>query len=212
MSSRPVSRGTLVPQRRSGRQRVEALLAAAGEVFALRGFTAATMAEVAARAEANIGSLYRFFPNKDALADALLERDLTRAEQAYDAAEVLAPAISTGALADLVLNLMVDTHDDTKALSALMDAGGQTEDRLGRLRTWALEHIGRLLCAHSPSLDIGSVEDLAILLLNGMKLMAAMTIEHSAPSSPGAVEELRAMFRLYLADRLHRSEREDGCN
>jgi hypothetical protein len=29
------------------------------------------MAEIAARADAKIGSLYRFFPNKDAVADAI---------------------------------------------------------------------------------------------------------------------------------------------
>ena len=43
------------------------------------------MAEIAARADAKIGSLYRFFPNKDAVAEALMSQysEVLRAE--YDA-------------------------------------------------------------------------------------------------------------------------------
>jgi AcrR family transcriptional regulator len=40
---------------------------AAAAVIAERGFESATMAEIAARAGAQIGSLYRFFPNKEVL-------------------------------------------------------------------------------------------------------------------------------------------------
>src|ERR1700690_217012 len=64
----------LEPQRRPGKLRVAALLRAGEAVIAQRGFEATTMAEIAARAEAPIGSLYRFFPNKEALADALIRR------------------------------------------------------------------------------------------------------------------------------------------
>ena len=55
--------------RRRGRERVAALLAAAATVFAERGYEAATMTEVAARAGASIGSLYQFFPTKELLAE-----------------------------------------------------------------------------------------------------------------------------------------------
>src|SRR5580700_724929 len=67
-------RGALEPQRRRGELRVASLMAAAAEVIAERGYEAATMAEIAARADAQIGSLYRFFPNKEVLADALIQR------------------------------------------------------------------------------------------------------------------------------------------
>ena len=67
-------RAALEPQRRPGKERVAALMEAAASVIAERGFEAATMAEIAARAGALIGSLYHFFPNKEVLADALIER------------------------------------------------------------------------------------------------------------------------------------------
>src|SRR5262245_43792395 len=62
------------PRRRRGEIRVAALLAAAAAVFAEKGYQAATMTEIAARAGAAIGSLYQFFPSKEALAAALLQR------------------------------------------------------------------------------------------------------------------------------------------
>ena len=75
-TSRPIRRrDPLEPKRRRGELRVASLLAAAAEVIAERGYEAATMAEIAARAGAQIGSLYHFFPNKEVLADALIERD-----------------------------------------------------------------------------------------------------------------------------------------
>ncbi len=62
------------PQRERGRQRVADLLEAASAVFAEKGYAAATMTEIAARAGAPIGSLYQFFPGKESLGDALMRR------------------------------------------------------------------------------------------------------------------------------------------
>ena len=62
------------PRRRRGEVRVAALLKSAAATFAEKGYEAATMTEIAARADAAIGSLYQFFPSKEAVAAALLER------------------------------------------------------------------------------------------------------------------------------------------
>jgi hypothetical protein len=60
------------PQRRNGKLRVAAILKAGEAVIAEKGYEAATMAEIAARSNTKIGSLYRFFPNKEVLANALI--------------------------------------------------------------------------------------------------------------------------------------------
>ena len=62
------------PKRERGKQRVAALMDSGAAVIAERGYGAATMTEIAARAGASIGSLYQFFPSKEVLADALLRR------------------------------------------------------------------------------------------------------------------------------------------
>src|ERR1700749_522595 len=53
------------PKRARGRARVEAILVAAGQVFAEQGYDRATMTEIAARSSTAIGSLYRLFPAQE---------------------------------------------------------------------------------------------------------------------------------------------------
>ena len=55
-----------------GRERVAGLMAAAAALFVEKGFDATTMTEIAARAGAAIGTLYLFFPTKEAMAQAIL--------------------------------------------------------------------------------------------------------------------------------------------
>lgn len=66
------------PKQKRSQQRVETILQAAAEVFALVGYEAATTHMIAARAETAIGSLYQFFPDKLALFHALEARHMER--------------------------------------------------------------------------------------------------------------------------------------
>jgi AcrR family transcriptional regulator len=66
------------PVQERGRARVEAILDAAESVIAQVGLEAATTNAIAERAGASVGSLYHFFPNKQAIVDALLGRYTAR--------------------------------------------------------------------------------------------------------------------------------------
>ena len=69
------------PTQERSRQTVEAILEAAAHLLAERGYVATTTNHVAERAGVSIGSLYQYFPNKDALVVALEERHLEEAER-----------------------------------------------------------------------------------------------------------------------------------
>src|ERR1700679_4166362 len=98
--SRPAEiRHALEPQRRPGRLRVATLLEAGAAVIAEKGFQAATMSEIALRAGAPIGSLYRFFPNKEILADALIQRFGELIVKAFGEINSRIKSLSTAALA-----------------------------------------------------------------------------------------------------------------
>ena len=114
------------PRRRRGHDRVAELLAAARAVFIEKGTEAATMTEIAARAGAAIGSLYQFFPTKEALADAV---HVAEAEAMLTELEALRRAVAgktgrrpdAGALADRLFRLLVDFLDAHPGFVVLAD-------------------------------------------------------------------------------------------
>jgi AcrR family transcriptional regulator len=63
-----------VPQQDRGQRRIDRILCAAAEVIGAVGVDNATTNAIAARAETSVGSLYQFFPNKEAVVRALAAR------------------------------------------------------------------------------------------------------------------------------------------
>ena len=199
LSSR--KRGPLAPRREVGRQRVAELIEAAAAVFQERGFEAATMAEIAARAEAKIGSLYRFFPNKDAIADALMAHQAEILREAYDAIHARAARATPEELADILIDLLVKLHPRTRGFAALLDSRTDWTVVRQRFRAQALAGVKTALTACAPGLADQEADDIAAVVLNNMKTLVAMTTK-DAPTSPGAPDQLRLMNRLYLAAKL----------
>jgi AcrR family transcriptional regulator len=192
------NRAPLEPQRDVGRQRVAGLLQAAAAVFQERGFEAATMAEIAARADAKIGSLYRFFPNKDAVAEALMTQYAEALRAEFEAIHAHAADATPQELADILIDLLVKRHPKTRAFAALLDSRTDWTEVRQQLRTQILADIKMALTTCAPDLDDKEAEDVATVVLNNMKTMVGMTMK-DAPTTPGAPDQLRLMNRLYLA-------------
>jgi AcrR family transcriptional regulator len=196
------NRAPLEPQRDVGRQRVAELLQAAAAVIQERGFEAATMVEIAERADANIGSLYRFFPNKDAVAEALIRQYSETLQAEYDAIHARAADATPQELADILIDLFMKLRPQARALTALLDCRTKgTEDRQRlrtQLRAQTLAGIKTALTICAPDLDDKEAEDIAAVVLNNMKTMWGMA-KKDVPTTPGAPDQLRLMNRLYLA-------------
>jgi AcrR family transcriptional regulator len=64
------------PTQARSRATVDAILAAAAQVLQTKGYAGATTDRIAERAGVSVGSLYQYFPNKDALLVALAERHI----------------------------------------------------------------------------------------------------------------------------------------
>jgi AcrR family transcriptional regulator len=112
-------------RRRPSQQRsqvtVTAILDAAARVFDERGFETGTTNHVAERAGVSIGSLYEYFPNKDALVVALVERELESERERLLA--ILAPARTPRALAAQLhafVATLVELHARRPALHRIL--------------------------------------------------------------------------------------------
>jgi len=90
------------PRQQRSRATVEAVLTAAAQVFEARGYAAGTTNRIAERAGVSVGTLYQYFPNKEAIAVALLERHLAEGQLRLQ-------AWVGRAVADLVVPVADDT-------------------------------------------------------------------------------------------------------
>jgi AcrR family transcriptional regulator len=186
------------PQRRRGKERVAALLSAAVEVFAEKGFEAATMTEIAAKAGASIGSLYQFFPTKDVLAAALHQVNgeaLSQmlADLANETAGQNPIAVADRLFADLKRFL-----DDHPAFVVLLDRRdpdhAAKEVRRAKLRG----QVAQLLQQTRPPLAPARAETMAVIILHVMKAAMTITSENDLVNGPAALDELRAMLKGHL--------------
>lgn len=202
------ARSAVAPKRARGRLRVEAILAASAAVFAERGYEAATMTEIAQRSDTAIGSLYRFFPNKPALAERLVDHYLSQLMAQFDAvARVMsidpAPdatdAAGTGTgvdatcLADALVRMMTTLLPERASVLALVDAQGAVAAPLrARLREAMLARLGALLQAAThvgPTRAMASAK-IVLLLLKGVPTFADATAAERAEG----IADLRALI------------------
>jgi len=202
-------RTALNPQRRPGQERVAQLLEAAAAVIAEKGYDATTMAEVAARAGAQIGSLYRFFPNKDVLASALIERFHTRVGEVFDAIDEQAGALSVPALADALLDVLGGLRGETQAIVALLEGTLELSTRRLEFRRQLRKRIASTLVNYCPKLGKSHAENVAAVVLQAMKSMGALAKEMGNGVRPGALAELRVMTRHYLEKTFADAERQE---
>lgn len=82
MASESRTRPRKRPVQRRSRETVETILDAAAQVFERHGYATGTTNRIAERAGVSVGSVYEYFPNKDAILVALAERELDREREA----------------------------------------------------------------------------------------------------------------------------------
>ncbi|WP_167752761.1 TetR/AcrR family transcriptional regulator [Pusillimonas caeni] len=84
------------PRQQRSRATVEALLEATAQVLVKHDYKNATTGRIAERAGISIGSLYQYFPHRDALIAALVEQHSNRIVECVGAALEQAPDLETG--------------------------------------------------------------------------------------------------------------------
>lgn len=106
---RPAREDHLAPRRRPRQARAQAttgaILEAAARVLSARGYAGTTTNHVAAEAGVSIGSLYEYYPSKDALVVAILEAHIAEATSVLEGA-----AATIAARPDATLDWIIGTY------------------------------------------------------------------------------------------------------
>jgi len=181
------------PKRARGKQRVTELLQAAAAVFAEKGYEAATMTAIAARAGAPIGSLYQFFPVKESLADTLVENYVSLLLEDLAALESRASTIDTRMLIESLFSLLRAHPQERAAALPLAETRTNKRTRRMTLRHMLRKHIATILRARTPELPAEAARDMAIVVL---QLMKAANMLHDEESLAGRATALREIQEL----------------
>lgn len=188
------------PQQKRGRRRVAGFLRAAAGVFAEKGYESATMHAIAGRARSCIGSLYQFFPNKLALAEAIRDQYSNRIEQSWAALGCKAANLSSEELACELVTLQLEIVSEHPALLALLDM--PTTSRTKTRRELIRARIAIVLVAHKPRMSRAMAMRVALVVQQISRGLLAIYAKANADEKKLIVEEFKAALSGYLAPKL----------
>lgn len=146
-----VERMRRTPRQARSQQRVDQILNAAAQEFAEVGYEVATTNRIAARAEVPIGSLYQFFPNKEAILEALVVRyaEDMRALHERTLTEEATAGLSIRQIIHQLIWGIAEFEASHTAFNMIFMAGG-TATREVHLEV--VQRVDALMAAHFPSL------------------------------------------------------------
>ena len=191
------------PKRQRGRLRVAAILAAGREVFREKGYDGTTMTEIAARSGTAIGSLYRFFPSKESLADALLQDYALQMVAGLSKLTDQVGNTTPESIANSLVDLMLALQEERSVALVLIDARSSgSADLKARYRKAMRQGVAHILKKLAPHLPRARAEAMAIVVVHVLKGVAGATEEEDSATCRSVLAEIRQVIRLYL-DTVH---------
>ncbi len=185
------------PRQQRGKDTVDSILEATARVLKHAGFDGLTTNAVAAKAGVSIGSLYQYFPNKEALVSALIERHCEEMNAAIlaELTNVANLPIAQGARA--VIELTFSAHAIDPALHRVLTEQVTRIGKLAKLRE--LDNISHrmvagMLAARRDELAIRDVELAAFVLVSAIESI----VHRSALLYPDKLKDPRLLDEATL--------------
>ena len=185
---------------------VEAILEAATELFASEGYARATTNRIARRAGVSIGTLYQYFPGKDAILAALLDRHRRAVHDLLSRSleEIENPSIPIETGLRNLLSRLVAVHEAdprlSRALSQEVASPVLARSGVDRGKSALFERLERAL-AHRGDVRPGADPRLMARILGQALEALSRWLVHDAPpdlAREAAIEEILRLLSLYV--------------
>lgn len=190
------------PRQERGERRVAQLLSAAASLLAEVGYDAATMTEIADRANASIGTVYQYFPNKPAIVLALRSQYLAEMEERWENLnEETVAKMSAEQIAHRFVELTTGFVEEHPAYFAILDAPvkyKRSQEARNRLR----ERIAQVFRRKKPVLSQDVAFRMANVSLGFIKSMNKLYAEANSKEREELVKEYKIALAAYLNSRL----------
>ncbi|MCZ0979697.1 TetR/AcrR family transcriptional regulator [Streptomyces diastatochromogenes] len=194
------------PRRRQarGERRIAQLLQAAANVFCTYGYTATSTNAIAREASVSPGTLYQYFPNKEAIAIELGERLLHEMREAHG--QAFTPgnlALPLPELLDVVVDPMIEFNCENPVFLALMhgsEVPGRIAEEHDALHANLLTSVRDVIAHFAPTLspeERARIADMTFAIFKGglgLVLAAPEGAERDA-----TIAELKTVLLRYLS-------------
>ena len=190
-----------VPAQERSRARVERILDAAARVFAEVGYEAATTEAIAARAGTSIGSLYQFFPNKQALFVAIGQTYLDESQALFD--ELIARPLDRpwDELIGDAIDAFRELDRRSVAFSAVWMNLHQSREFFARgeaMNAAMASRVAAVIQLFAPEIPETKVKLVATVVVELISSMLFLALRRKEPLSSEIVAETKLVVKRYL--------------
>ncbi len=188
----------MVRRQARGERRMREILDAALALFAEAGYEKTSTNAIAARAEISPGSLYQYFPNKEAIAHALSERLLSEMREAHATAFDPSTAAETPlpALIDRVIDPLVAFNVANPGAKVLIGAGTLAEAQ--PLHQAVTGRVAALITIKAPELTGEQVRRKSLVAVQIVAAVMPSIVAAPDPERAALVAELKKALLGYL--------------
>ncbi len=178
------------------------LLRAAGQVFADVGYESATTNAIAARAGVSPGTLYQFFPNKQAIAEALANAYAAKKQALENVFDLSAPEVPLRDLIDRLDDPFLEFRRNAPGFETLFlgsVVSRELAERIQALHQQMKQRIADLIQMRAPHLSAKMIQVAAETSVQIVKGMLPLALDGSAKQREVGKRELKLVLERYLA-------------
>jgi AcrR family transcriptional regulator len=203
MPPRPRTVPRKMPKQQRSKETVDVILAATARVLCREGFDRASTNRIADAAGVSIGSLYQYFPSKEALVAALVERHIESMSAALEAEMAAVSDAPIEVAVRRMVTLMLQAHAVDPDLHRVLN---EQVPRVGRLhRVHEVEARMQKLARsyferRRPELRPDDLDTAAFIVVQTIEALthAATVHQDSAPAHERLVDEMTTLLARYL--------------
>ncbi|WP_435855578.1 TetR family transcriptional regulator [Streptomyces parvus] len=192
------------PRRRQarGEARIAQLLRAAADVFCTSGYTASSTNAIAREAGVSPGTLYQFFPNKEAIAVELGDRLLDRWRDTYGAAfDQSHTELPLDRLLDAILDPLIAFNCENPAFFVLMHGSeipGRITEAHDTLHATMLTRVESVLADYLPDMPAPQIHRIAEMAFMVFKAGLDLIMASEGEDRAAYIQELKTVMFRYL--------------
>ena len=195
-----------VPRQERGRRRIDKILDAAAKLFAKVGYEETTTNAIAREAKTSIGSLYQFFPNKEALLHALADRYLKELKTVHDTMmDEEAVHLPLPALYERIIHSLAQFHASHPGFQPLF-YGSTTSVHLAaaanQLTQECIQRVDALMAAREPALDPARRRLCAIINVEIIRALLPLAQSRDATFRARLLEETKTLLVAHMREVL----------